>query len=899
MTTTSPPTRPPRRPASVSSAGTVARSASAVAKETSTPSANTPSGTTLVAKGSISRTSPSPKATPPIRRATANSSRPSSSLSNQREAVSKESTPSKLKENGVRASPEGGELGHPATQGNHEELLLRIQDLDGTVSTLATENASLQTSLSQAEARMAELYADQSRTEDELAVRNELAEKLRSQLREVEKEKRDLTRRYNEQTAAFEAERVSFYDNEEHLKSRIQALTQSRKEHHTTPRKPRHSAMDETASIVSEAEYAPLAPPEGETSGPAGNNRSHGNADTTSGQEESEDDNEPAEMTALRLELSTLSTSHASLQSTLHLLQSQLLDLQRVNAELQEENEGWKVLVQQRTLAGTFDILTLGGANSESAAISGSIDDSASMKSNTRNALDQVSEMDEIAYEATQGREGLDSSLDPDLALTEGVPPHIGRSLDSELNASQLDTSTPSRRTRRKGTIGPGDINGPEGETLADLPITGPGLDLAAELGRAQNADGFIDGATGTSATPKKPLTAEETQRKNEMDALKTEVKNLKDANKALSLYASKIIDRIIATEGFEDVLAVDFQEKAKGRENKTTPKKGARPGSLMFGMSETSLGASPRPLPPKEKLTTFESIGLSATGKQAARTNNGPAPPPPPPKQAPPADDPRRSRRSMSFDWRGFSLFGGNGQAQEQTSQPILKPLNLRPGAATGGGSARKLDTMEDEEDRIERERLRATMRLMGIDAANNQHAAAAASAQLRPLNTGAVSGSQGQTPPSPKTAVAPTSNNRWSFFGKKNDTASNSSSSIANNDNYNYTFPPAAPTSLTTEALKQAEVESHIAALDARERVVKEEIAKGGAGGFTELSGLSGPGGQRKRIGEEWRNRRSSGYAGLSGGGLSRSQSLRNSKEGSEAGSANTVWSAGNDDD
>lgn len=695
---------------------------------------------------------------------------------------------------------------------------------------------------------------------------------------------------------------MSFYDNEEHLKSRIQALTQSRKEQHTTPRKPRHSALDETASIVSEAEYAPPSGlPDGEMSGPsqgATNKLRRGNSDVTSSQDESEDDNEPAEMTALRLELSTLSTSHTSLQSTLHLLQSQLLDLQRVNAELQEENEGWKVLVQQRTLAGTFDILTLGGANNEESTVS-NVDDTSSMKSNTRNALDKVSEMDEIAYEAMQGHEEVDINVDPALGITEGVPPHIGRSLDSELNASQGESSPVSRRSRRKGTIGPGDIDGPKGETLADLPITGPGLDLAAELGRAQNADGFIDDATGALAkVPKKPLTAEETQRKNEMDSLKTEVKNLKDANKALSLYASKIIDRIIATEGFEDVLAVDFQEKSRSKDTKATPTKKARPGSLMFGMSETSIGGAPRTLPPKEKLTTFESIGLSnpgtATTGQSNRAAN--AAPPPPPKPTPPADDPRRSRRSMSFDWRGFSLFGG-GTQQEPTTQPILRPLTLRPGAATGG-SARKLETMEDEEDRIERERLRATMRLMGIESSNEQHAAAAAATQLRPLNMGGISGSgsRAQTPPSPRTAVAQTSN-RWSFFGKKNDAASTSSSSLANGDSY--TSPPPAPTSLTTEALKQAEAESHIAALDARERVVKEEIAKGGAGGFTELSGLSGTGGPRKRLGEEWRSRRSSGYAGASGMGLSRSQSLRNSKEGSETGTANTVWSAGDDDD
>jgi hypothetical protein len=48
------------------------------------------------------------------------------------------------------------------------------------------------------------------------------------------------------------------------------------------------------------------------------------------------------------------------------------------------------------------------------------------------------------------------------------------------------------------------------------------------------------------------------------VDALRSEVKVLKDANKALSLYASKILDRIIATEGFEHVLAVDYSEKAE-----------------------------------------------------------------------------------------------------------------------------------------------------------------------------------------------------------------------------------------------------------------------------------------------------------------------------------------------
>lgn len=48
---------------------------------------------------------------------------------------------------------------------------------------------------------MAELYADQSRAEDEMGARIEVIEKLRSQVKELEKEKRDAIRRYNEQVS--------------------------------------------------------------------------------------------------------------------------------------------------------------------------------------------------------------------------------------------------------------------------------------------------------------------------------------------------------------------------------------------------------------------------------------------------------------------------------------------------------------------------------------------------------------------------------------------------------------------------------------------------------------------------------------------------------------------------
>jgi predicted nuclease with TOPRIM domain len=76
-----------------------------------------------------------------------------------------------------------------------------MQTKDQTISTLTAENNNFQSALHAAESRLNEFYADQSRMEDEMAARIEVAEKLRTQVRELEKEKRDIQRRYNEQVS--------------------------------------------------------------------------------------------------------------------------------------------------------------------------------------------------------------------------------------------------------------------------------------------------------------------------------------------------------------------------------------------------------------------------------------------------------------------------------------------------------------------------------------------------------------------------------------------------------------------------------------------------------------------------------------------------------------------------
>ena len=83
----------------------------------------------------------------------------------------------------------------------HHQLLIRLQDKDQLISNYVTENLNLTSSLTAAETRLSELYAEQPRWEMELAQRIDISEKLREQVRDLEKEKRDIQRRYNEQVS--------------------------------------------------------------------------------------------------------------------------------------------------------------------------------------------------------------------------------------------------------------------------------------------------------------------------------------------------------------------------------------------------------------------------------------------------------------------------------------------------------------------------------------------------------------------------------------------------------------------------------------------------------------------------------------------------------------------------
>lgn len=578
-------------------------------------------------------------------------------------------------------------------------------------------------------------------------------------------------------------------------------------------------------------------------------------------------------MTSLKLELSTLSTSYASLQSTLVLLQTQLVDLKRVNQQVQEENESYMILLREKTLSGQFDVMKqVGGQDSsedgeneddEDDDGEGDADESGdvgSLRSIGRSVLDRVEE-----EETPTPEESLEQELE------RGLEP---RRTDSPTS------SRPSRPTGRQGrkrttsTSSHSPSSAHRGESLADLPITGPGLDLAAELGRAENKD-ILDGhsieerdrsilngkvkRTKKGSESRKVSTSDAAHAMDpsgpttDIDALRTEVKSLKDANKALSLYASKIIDRIISQEGFEHVLAVDYDKlpatpttatqpsNSNGHKSPPSPARipKARPQSVIVGRSTSN----PTPALGAKDSPGFNSPPLTAAPKSGSSS--------------------KTQRRSLSFDWKSFSLFGGT---ESKPENPSLRPLTLQPGASPVTG-ARKLETQEDEEDKKERARLQATMKLMGID----QSAVAPSPATAVPTHY-----------PSPGSPPPSTTQARFSFFRTKSATENSDTSSVHSTPSLHGSSHSRVglgvdgPSNLTQEALAQAEAENSLAALDAHERALSAEMARGASGGFTEIAPRGGG------LGDEWRSRRSRKSGGGSGSGVG-------------SGSGSTVWSAG----
>ncbi|GAA5970673.1 hypothetical protein JCM3765_005263 [Sporobolomyces pararoseus] len=615
----------------------------------------------------------------------------------------------------------------------------------------------LERELNDVRERESEIRRDQERMEEELAGRIEVLEKLRASVRELERDKRETLKRYREQSDSFDSERQSWYDQEQHYKSRIQNLSTQRKSNKSltnviTPEEEHQSLENSEEPLVESETITPtttnaFSPPRS----PAPTSAS---APT------------PLEL-SLQSQLDTLQTAHSSLSTSLRTLQTEMTDLKRVYKDLQEENESYEILLGEKTLSGEVtgtDFFRKSFSWGEGGTLDGGGGGGVDGRNGNawtgfgfQGGLEAVGEEDgdldveeddeESESESESEEEGEEEDIEKILLESKGTG-----SIGSGAVSAQSST-TKRRSSRRSRSIA---LAHAKRHSTSFVPSLSGGLDLAAELEAAQKEEELDEVEIEKKREKEERRNRKREERENKkreataarrdgsqsmpvgLEELHLEIKQLREANKALTLYVSKIVDRVCSQEGFEKVLAVDYRTNnttPKADNNSSSPKhsqpeepapseppattKKPRPVSTSF-FSRASVSPGPTTKEPSTPKTAGpSSTGLAQTpssassvGSTTTTTTNGP-------------------RRSGGLTWDGISsVFGfGSSSAPSATQSPSIssslsrsttttlsngiKPLML----STPEGARRLSISDEDEDDMIERERLRVDMSRHGID--------------------------------------------------------------------------------------------------------------------------------------------------------------------------------------
>ena len=219
----------------------------------------------------------------------------------------------------------------------------------------------------------------------------------------------------------------------------------------------------------------------------------------------------------LQTELSTLNVSHSTLLAQLNTVSKEVIELRPMNASLKDENEGWEFLVRERTLAGTAPGSLILVSHAEQNALGGS---SMGTRNGQLEALDEEMEMDE-----------LHSDLQAQSPIFD----------DGEMHVRDLDEQESwSKRKSKRDHLAPPE---PKGEDLGDSPPPDGGSNLAAELGRAEvdlDDKRMRSLRRSDESNGELYLAGEETIWLT-IIAMRAEIRNLREANKALTLYCSKV----------------------------------------------------------------------------------------------------------------------------------------------------------------------------------------------------------------------------------------------------------------------------------------------------------------------------------------------------------------------
>ena len=512
-------------------------------------------------------------------------------------------------------------------RGSHEELVaclrVLIEDRDSLLSKQQALNESLSTSqidlnnLSQVyndtNKQFNDILNDQSAIEEELSNKQFQIDILSNKLVIAERKENELSKMLKDQVDKFDKDKKNWFELESGLRGKITTLSAKLASNNRSNNKDKdrgESTPPSSPSPASTKTSTPMSPPI---------IKSMSVESTTEKQAR-----EAALKDAQRI-IESEKQKIMAFERNQRNLMDEISNKKVLIEELQSENESYMLLLQERTFSG--DLLD-------------------------SSLFDSAREFDEIPEEDENNNIDENINEEEDDDDEEDFTPKRRRAIRRVPNNRVRQRQQSQQSQQAKSTK-------PLSEENGNIGVTGPGYDLAAELGRAK-----LDPNDNREET---------------YESLKVDNKQLRDANKALTTYVSKIIDRIINQEGFEQILATDYKdpeqrESIRLKRSQTTTGNSAGRMSLN-GVSDALLKRRSNDNSNNNAATVRARHGH---GNRNA-SNNG-------------------NRRSLSIDWS--SLFFKNNN----------------------NNSAQKLPKQEeDEDDKRERDKIKNQMTKISNESLND----------------------------------------------------------------------------------------------------------------------------------------------------------------------------------
>lgn len=374
------------------------------------------------------------------------------------------------------------------------------------------------------------------------------------------------------------------------------------------------------------------------------------------------------ELQELHTRIAQLTDEQESLTAETRRIQAEVEELQRMNGDLQEDNENLLQLLNERMFAGVMHDSGI-GSSADSSQSTTHIESMASDGSRSR----PTSSLDALAEE-------YEGDSDEDMADRVSAAPRSREVFEASGSGSLAGGAVPANITTDRTS---------HFARKRDSAVNhGGALDLETELSRA-NEDEEVRAQAEKEQERKRAIAARRKANQSShlagregdplpigTEALQKEIKQLRQENKGLTTYVTKLIERVINIEGFEKVLSADL--------SKTSP-------AMALGPSDQGQAGPPTPAKSGlERPAPLRSISTIAAGTSAGPVSSVST-------TAAPVPAPKKNR--MSMDWIASAFWKGSSSNAAAMNPPAagLKPMMLANAAAP---AAKTLVNEEDEDD-------------------------------------------------------------------------------------------------------------------------------------------------------------------------------------------------------